>query len=96
MRQALERERGTSLQMAFQGGEQSEFGIQQEELKSKLEEMKRAKIDCFKMCFRIKVVDAVGFALEPKEEVKGETGKDFPRQIVVSFIMTNIALYESI
>jgi hypothetical protein len=32
-----------------------------EAMKEKMDDMKRDKLDCFKLCFRIKVTDAIYF-----------------------------------
>ena len=38
-----------------------------DEIRGKLEELKQCKVDCFKMCFRIKVKDALDFACSQVE-----------------------------
>ena len=34
---------------------------QTEAMKEKMEEIKREKLDCFKLCFRIKVADSIHY-----------------------------------
>jgi len=53
--------------------------------------MRRTKLDCFRMCFRVKVVDALPY-------VKGTNGErsPFERQTVISFINTTKSMYDGI
>lgn len=55
-------------------------------MRGQIEELKQKKIDCFKMCFRVKVADAIDFMT---------TGTVAPRskQVIISFVMTNPEMY---
>ena len=55
-----------------------------EKLRLDLEEMRRIKVDCFKMCFRIKVRDALGWATNDQQGISL-----FEPAYVVSFVITN-------
>jgi hypothetical protein len=61
----------------------------QEVMRGQIDELKSKKIDCFKMCFRVKVADAIDFLT---------TGNVPPRskQVIISFVMTNPEMYEEI
>lgn len=58
-------------------------------MRGQIEELKQKKIDCFKMCFRVKVADAIDFMT---------TGTVAPRskQVIISFVMTNPEMYQEI
>ena len=58
---------------------QSELDLQieTENLKEKMEELKKEKLDCFKLCFRVKVADAIYYEqLKQKEREWMEMNPD--------------------
>jgi hypothetical protein len=38
-----------------------QFQIETENLREKMEELRREKLECFKLCFRVKVADAIHY-----------------------------------
>jgi hypothetical protein len=54
-----------------------------------MDEMRRLKLDCFRMCFRIKVQEAMPF-------VKPCDSKQFERHTIISFVKTTKAMLDSI
>ena len=73
-----------------------------EQMRANLEEMKRKKVDCFKMCFRIKVRDAIEYATAVDKDnlnlssSQERQGPSFDRSYIISFIMTGPQMYEAI
>ena len=51
------------LKQGKEGSEMSAEALERETdaLREKMEELKKDKLDCFKLCFRLKVADAVHF-----------------------------------
>jgi hypothetical protein len=54
-----------------------------------MEEMKQKKFDCFKMCFRVKVADAIDYLTTSTVPARS-------KQVIISFVMTNPEMYEEI
>ena len=59
-----------------------------EQLKNHADEMKQKRLDCFKMCFRIKVVDSIDFHTDSQSTAH--------KQVIISFVMTGQDMYEEL
>ena len=74
-----------------------------EQIRINLEELKRTKVDCFKMCFRIKVSDAIEYATimasnnpaKSPQKTQGAASSIFEQSYILSFVMTNPVMYEA-
>lgn len=61
---------------------------QTEAMKEKMEDMKREKLDCFKLCFRIKVADAIHYERIKQKEQEYKTSSRFDSQNPIDYFQT--------